>query len=112
MKNVLVIYETVPEKTEMFLVNANIHDEQFLNLAHGNYINIECDDAVEKAMDAISLFLGSPNEISESDREAAIECGIAIEEIGKWQGKNVMYDNMVDVAKLGIDAVVVTGFIL
>lgn len=113
MKNVLIVYEMVPETTEMYLVQANDTDQRFLDLAHGNYVNAECDECTQKAMDAINLFLGSPKDITESDREYAIECGILLEEIGKWHGKNVMYDrSMVDVAERKIDAVVVTGFIL
>lgn len=112
MKNVLIVYEEVPESTKMFLVKANLHDEQFLNLAHGNYINIECDDSTEKAMTAISLFLGSREDISDIDTNAAIEAGISTDEIGKWHGTGVDYDGMVDVVKMGIDAVIVTGFIL
>ncbi len=51
---VLMVYENVPESTEIYIFDANEDEVNDLKLSHGNYTNANCDESIEKAL---SVFL-------------------------------------------------------
>lgn len=45
---VLMVYENVPESTEIYIFDANEDEVNDLKLSHGNYTNANCDESIEK----------------------------------------------------------------
>lgn len=106
---VLIVFENVPETTDLFIVEANEEDLKDLRLSHGNYINSVDNEDIENAISRVNLRLGSPNDYS---AKAATECGLAHEEVGKWDGSAVDTGEPILVYEGRIEMVVVTGFIM
>ena len=48
MTRVLIIYENIPESTDLFIVDANESELADLKLCHGNYTNAVDNEEIEK----------------------------------------------------------------
>lgn len=106
---VLIVFENIPETTDLFIVDANDEELNDLRLSHGNYINSVDNDDIENAISRVNLRLGSPGDYS---AEAADECGLSHEDVGKWDGSAVDNGEPILVYEGRIEMVVVTGFMM
>jgi hypothetical protein len=52
---VLIVFENVPETTDLFIVEANEEDLKDLRLSHGNYINSVDNEDIENAISRVNL---------------------------------------------------------
>lgn len=103
---VLIVYENIPESTDMFIVEANERDLFDLKLSHGNYANACDNDDIEQAMARLSIRLADEKPFPDT-----VEwCGSQAEDIGKWSGCKVDGSSPVIVTESGIEMVIVTGF--
>ncbi|MBJ8812626.1 hypothetical protein I5378_21785, partial [Citrobacter koseri] len=55
---VLIIFENVPETTDLFIVDADENELNDLRLSHGNYINSVDNEEIENAISRVNLRLG------------------------------------------------------
>lgn len=105
---VLIVYENIPESTDMFIVDAHGQELEDLRMAHGNYINAIDNDDIEKAMARISLRLGT----KESDNPETREwCGLKESDVAMWQFTGLTNPEPISVSDSEIDMVIVTGFV-
>lgn len=104
---VLIIYENIPESTDIFVVDADDSEISDLNLCHRNYINVSEGDGVEMAMDRVSLRLGSAENITQEDCE---RCLLALSDAAKWNKCIIDSDKPINIKDSDIDLVFITGF--
>lgn len=104
---VLIVYETVPESTSMYLVEADDAALADLKLAHGHLINNVDGGEISDALDRISLRLGNSPASEEFLEEVNADASI----VGVWSG-NKIKDSPVDTEALGVQLVVTTGFLM
>lgn len=57
MKKVLVIYENVPESTDVFILDVPAEDLKWMAKCHRQFVNNELTAAQEKACDRMSKYL-------------------------------------------------------
>lgn len=106
---VLIIFENVPETTDLFIVDADENELNDLRLSHGNYINSVDNEEIENAISRVNLRLGNSGDYA---NDAADECGLKIEDIGKWNGSGIDKSEPVLVYDGRIEMIVITGFIM
>lgn len=58
-KKVLLIYELIPESTEVYILEVSDADLKWMALCHGHYVNFEMGSRAQKACDRLSDFLVS-----------------------------------------------------
>lgn len=105
---VLIVYENIPESTDMFIVDAHGQELEDLRMAHGNYVNAIDNEETEKAMARISLRLGS----KESDNAKIREwCGLEESDVAMWEFTGLTNPEPISVPDSEIDMVIVTGFV-
>ena len=88
-KKFLIVFEQVPETTDLFFVEATPEEEAKLNLCHKHYMNNGEDDEVEEALEWLNNRL-------------AVEDWLA----GKWGGVDI------PVIATAPVSVIITGFLL
>ena len=106
MKNVLVIYENIPESTETYLLkNVSETDLDVIKDCHNRHINL---DSESDSCGILNYWLSPKDSFNQ---EWADDVGLQKEECGKFN------DCKIEVMKDGIDVkdvdlVVITGFYL
>lgn len=81
MTRVLIIYENIPESTDLFIVDANESELADLKLCHGNYTNAVDNEEIEKALSRVDARLGSKDS---AIAENTAWCGIDPNDVAKW----------------------------
>jgi len=109
MKNVLVIYENIPESSEMYLVQADEETVEILKKCHGIYVNNN-DDTTETqdATTKLSLMLGTR---SDDNLEWAANVGVPHQLVGMFSNCAVMSENPLEPTEK-LDMVIHTGWVL
>lgn len=72
---VLIVYENVPESTDIYLVDIEEADWQWMKLTHGNFINASMSDEEEAACQKLNEFL--ENKEKYTVKEPVVAEGIA-----------------------------------
>lgn len=106
---VLIVYENIPESTDMFVVEANDNELCDLRLAHGNYSNAVDNDDVEQALSRVLIRISDTRDV---DDEWLAYCGAQEADIGKWLPGKIDMKDPVDIAGFGIEVLVVTGMVM
>lgn len=84
MKNIIIVYENVPEQTDLYLLEVEDKDFTWMQKCHGHYLNTELTAGAEAACSRLSQYL-----------------------VGKEKCESKKYLSL-----KGYDALIVTGFIL
>ncbi|MDR8480293.1 hypothetical protein ACUNE0_23290 [Serratia sp. IR-2025] len=111
MTKVLIIYESIPESTNLFIVAANESELADLKLCHGNYTNAVDNEEIEKALSRVDARLGSKDS---AIPENISWCGIDPKDVAKWNFPAIEIENHgpIYIKDFDIDMVVVTGFVM
>lgn len=106
----LIIYENVPETTDLFVVETSDSEEiKDLRVIHGHYINAEEN---EEILDTCTRwYYKLYGETTWADKEEYSKYGVQDNEVGKYFKNKIDSKEMISVKSLDIDYVVVTGFI-
>lgn len=109
MKNVLIIFEEIPENINLYLVEADEKTVEILKTAHGRYVN-GCDNTPEQdhAVDIVNLMLGPR---TDDNLAWANESNIPHEYVGMYVNSNLVEKYPVEPTNK-IDLVIRTGFFL
>lgn len=105
MKNVLVIYQNIPDSTKTYMlkgVDAETLEE--VKKCHNCYIN---DESENESCDKLNYWLSDKEYFNE---EWAVEVGLPKEECGKFAHFETEELSAIDAKE--IDFVVITGFLL
>lgn len=109
MKNVLVIYEMMPESSHMYLIQADDETVEILKKCHGRYINSNDDtEEISLALNTLSLMLGNRTDY---DLEWASQMNIPHELVGMYKDTSVMNEHALEPTEK-IDMVVHTGWVM
>lgn len=109
MKNVLVIYEMIPETTELYLLKADDDILEILKTCHGRYVNSNDDEeGVSRALNILSLMLGAR---TDDNLEWASNMNIPHEYVGMFKDTSVMSKDPLQPLEK-IDMIVHTGWVL
>ena len=107
---VLVIYNNIPESTNVHVIDAEGEDLEILKTCHNCYVNAGyMTDEQEKATDRLNFFLSNPEYI---DDEFSKQVGLPIEQWGKWYETICSDSSPIDVSKESIELIVLTGFLM
>ena len=107
---VLVIYQNIPESTNVHIIEADGEDLEILKKCHNCYVNAgDMTDEQEKATDKLNFFLSKPEYI---DEEFANQVALPVGEGAKWWGTMMDDSNPIDLSKYNVDLVVCTGFLM
>ncbi|HHK5661561.1 TPA: hypothetical protein ACQVJ5_003939 [Serratia marcescens] len=109
MTRVLIIYENIPESTDLFIVDANESELADLKLCHGNYTNAVDNEEIEKALSRVDARLGSKDS---AIAENTARCGIDPNDVAKWNFPAIERYDPIYIKDFGIDMIVVTGFVM
>lgn len=101
--------KTYRKQLLFFIVDATEKEVEDLKLAHGNYINCVDDVQIENAINRVSLRIGSP---SQDFRDMAIEVGLSIDEIGKWEYAEADITAPLVIADENIEMIIITGWVM
>lgn len=112
-KNVILIWENIPESTEVFLLK-DLTEEEFdiVSKCHGMIINVNNDGTFpdkDLAVDKVNLYL-TPEKYKDSSYsdEVLTEVGVTKEEVSKWDKFKITHGDLIPVE--GYDLLVVSGF--
>ncbi len=108
---VLVVYQNIPESTNLHIIDAEGRDLEILKNCHGCFVNSgELSEEQEAATSALNFYL-SPLEYIDADFAESV--GLSIEEGGKWADTKIDdSEEPVDVSEQGIEIVISTGFLM
>lgn len=104
---VLIVYESIPESTDLYIVDASESEVEFLKLCHGNYQNVADDEKIVDALDKLFILLGSPEWMDQEDCERLM---IPVADASKWHGCKFESSEQINIAEHKIEMVIVTGF--
>lgn len=109
MKNVLIIFEEIPENINLYLVEADEETVEILKTAHGHYVN-GCNNTPEqdRAVDIVNLMLGPR---TDDNLAWAQESNIDHKYVGMYVNSNLVEKYPVEPTNK-IDLVIRTGFFL
>lgn len=106
----LIIYENVPETTDLFVVETSDSEEiKDLRGGHGHYINAEENEEILD--NCTRWYYKLYGETTWADKEEYSKYGVQDNEVGKYFKNKIDSKEMISVKSLDIDYVVVTGFI-
>lgn len=116
MKKLLLIWQVIPEETQLRIVDVTDDEIEIIKHAHGKYINVsETDELSDRALNYINIALGNKfdpdDEFSDVDRKYAETYNISLDVFGKWKDADSV-DSMIDVKAMNIDCVIESGFYL
>ncbi|WWQ13153.1 hypothetical protein MM5_130 [Morganella phage vB_Mm5] len=116
MKKLLLIWQVIPEETQLRIVDVTDDEIEIVKHAHGKYINAsETDELSERALEYINIALSNKfdpdDESSDIDKIYAESFNIPLEVFGKWKDAKSA-DSMIDVKAMDIDYVIESGFYL
>ncbi len=107
---ILIIYENVPETTDLFVVETSDSEEtKDLRGIHGHYINAEENEEILD--NCTRWYYKLYGETTWADKEEYSKYGVQDNEVGKYFKNKIDSKEMISVKSLDIDYVVVTGFI-
>lgn len=106
---VLMVYENVPESTDIYVFDANDDEVADLKLSHGNYTNAVDDEDIEKALSRVLVRISDPKDC---DDDWLSYCGAGKADAGKWRESKVDNSTAIIVKDSGIEMVVVAGMIM
>lgn len=108
MKNVLIVWELIPETTELYMVQVDNKEFEILKRVNQKYINI---DDMTPEMDYVNYALMQPSWIMDETKADAESLGVPEEVLAKWHSFKVeTKENEPFIPSGTIDAVIVTGF--
>lgn len=108
MKNVLIVWELIPETTELYMVQVDNKEFEILKRVNCKYINI---DDMTPEMDYVNYALMQPSWIMDETKADAESLGVPEEVLAKWHKFKVEIKEGEPFIPSGtIDAVIVTGF--
>ncbi|EIF8777372.1 hypothetical protein SKERS_118 [Escherichia phage vB_EcoM_Skers] len=108
MKNVLIVWELIPETTELYMVQVDNKEFEILKRVNCKYINI---DDMTPEMDYVNYALMQPSWIMDETKADAESLGVPEEVLAKWhQFKVEIKEGEPFIPSGTIDAVIVTGF--
>ncbi|ABR24767.1 hypothetical protein phi1p258 [Escherichia phage Phi1] len=108
MKNVLIVWELIPETTELYMVQVDNKEFEILKRVNCKYINI---DDMTTEMDYVNYALMQPSWIMDETKADAESLGVPEEVLAKWhQFKVEIKEGEPFIPSGMIDAVIVTGF--
>lgn len=108
MKNVLIVWELIPETTELYMVQVDNKEFEILKRVNHKYINI---DDMTPEMDYVNYALMQPNWIMDETKADAESLGVSEEVLAKWHPFKVeTKENEPFIPSGMVDAVIVTGF--
>lgn len=109
MKKVLVIYENVPETTNLYLLDVEEDTFNIMKLCHGHYINgNDENEEIHRAINILSLMLGPR---TDDNLQWAAEMSIPHELVGMYSGTEITGKGPIYPTEK-IDMVINTGWIL
>ena len=112
-KNVILIWENIPESTEVFLLK-DLTEEEFdiISKCHGMIINVNNDGTFPEkdlAVDKVNLYLTpEDHKASSYDEDYLKEIGVTKEEVAKWDKFKINHGVPIPVE--GYDLLVVSGY--
>lgn len=107
---VLVIYQNIPESTNVHIIDADGDDLEILKTCHNCYVNAgDMTEEQEKATDKLNFFLSKPEYI---DEEFANMVGMPVRDGAKWWGTTLDDSKPIDLSKYDVELVVCTGFLM
>lgn len=107
---VLVVYQNIPESTNVHIIDADGEDLEILKTCHNCYVNAgDMTDEQEKATEKLNFFLSNPQYIY---ADFANDVGLPIEQGAKWHGTMLQDDKPIDVSKLDVELIICTGFMM
>lgn len=105
MKNVLVVYQNIPESTFTYLIKEVSGETlEILKDCNNRFIN---DESENESCDKLNYWLSNKEYYNE---EWAAEVGLPQEECGKFA--DTKFDATTAIDATDIDLVIVTGFVL
>lgn len=105
MKNVLVVYQNIPESTFTYLIKEVSGETlEILKDCNNRFIN---DESENESCDKLNYWLSSKEYYNE---EWAAEVGLPKEECGKFA--DTKFDATTAIDATDIDLVIITGFVL
>lgn len=54
---VLIVYENIPESSDIYIVDVAVEDWQWMKLTHGNYVNADMSEEEDAACQKLSTLL-------------------------------------------------------
>ena len=71
MAKILIVYENVPESTDIFKLEVSEEQRELFVKCHGHYINSRMPEDAQQACDALSVFLEGKEKI---DITGGVQC--------------------------------------
>ena len=104
MKNVLIVWELIPETTELYMVQVDNKEFEILKRVNCKYINI---DDMTPEMDYVNYALMQPSWIMDETKADAESLGVPEEVLAKWhqfkveikEGEPFIPSGMIDAVK-------------
>lgn len=107
---VLVIYQNIPESTNIHIIDADGDDLEILKICHNCYVNGgDMTEEQEKATDKLNFFLSKPEYIDEA---FATMVGLPVREGAKWWGTVLEDSKPIDLSKYDVQLIICTGFLM
>lgn len=107
---VLVIYQNIPESTNIHIIDADGDDLEILKACHNCYVNAgDMTEEQEKATDKLNFFLSKPEYI---DEKFANMVGMPVRDGAKWWGTVLEDSKPIDLSKYDVELVICTGFLM
>lgn len=107
---VLVIYNNIPESTNVHVIDAEGEDLEILKTCHNCYVNAgDMTNEQEKATDRLNFFLSNPEYVND---EFSKQVGLPVEQGAKWYETMRSDAAPIDVSKENIELIVLTGFLM
>ena len=72
MTKVLIVYENIPESTDLYLLDVEDEDLKWMKKCHRHFINFEMTKDQQKACDRLSDYLDDKTKL---DDKAAVDIG-------------------------------------
>lgn len=108
---ILIVYENIPESTDLFLCEIEEHSQIHYDLieSHKNYVNSVDNEDLDKTLMRVYYRLHG---LSENEPEDEVDwCGLDHKEIGKYLNSKLDWKYPIDIKSLDVDQVIITGFI-
>ncbi|QFR55869.1 hypothetical protein JC221_223 [Yersinia phage JC221] len=109
MKNVLVVFENIPESSEMYFIQADDKTVEILKKCHGIYVNNNDDtEETQEATTLLNLMLGPR---TDDNLEWANNVGVSHEYVGMFANCSVYGKTPFEPTEK-IDLVIHTGWVM
>jgi hypothetical protein len=78
MPKVLIVYENIPESTDLYLLNVSEDDLKWMSKCHRHFINFEMPEDAEKACQKLSDYLEGKQKLNDNGPVDLKDCDLLI----------------------------------